>query len=68
MKLKLFQIAVTEWSFNDHNSCPACFGESLCPELYHDRIELTNWTRYKVTRFFNAKNVFHADYREKKVC
>ena len=56
-------IDVTSGSFHDQRSCPACFGENLCPELHAGRITLTNWTRRTVSRVFNAKNVFLAELR-----
>ena len=56
-------IDVTSGSFHDQRTCPACFGENLCPELHAGRITLTNWTRRTVSRVFNAKNVFLAELR-----
>ena len=56
-------IDVTSGSFHEQRTCPACFGENLCPELHAGRITLTNWTRRRVSRVFNAKNVFLAELR-----
>ena len=57
------EIDIVDWKFTDHDKCPACFGESLCPDLYHGRIQLTNWTKYTAARLFNAKNYYHAKIR-----
>ena len=46
----------------DLQKCPACFGEKLCPEFLKGSIVLTNWTRYRLTKLFNVKNVYYGQY------
>lgn len=43
--------------------CPACYGVSVCPELYSNQIALVNmgWSQY-----FNAKNVYYGYTRSKR--
>ncbi len=51
---------LSDLSFNQQNKCPACFGESLCPDIFANRISLANDTTF-AERIFNAKNVFRAE-------
>lgn len=53
--------------FLESHKCPACYGDSLCPDFYSGHVRLTNWTRYKVSRLVNAKNVYYGDYRGRRV-
>ena len=39
------------------NRCPACYGVSLCPELYSDQVTLQSSTT--LSRIFNAKNIYY---------
>jgi hypothetical protein len=36
---------------------------SIFPDFFGERLQLTNWTRFSATRFFNSKNVYFADYK-----
>ncbi|XP_053618487.1 divergent protein kinase domain 2A [Plodia interpunctella] len=37
--------------------CPACYGVSVCPEIYSNQILLES--EYSWTRMFNAKNIYY---------
>lgn len=41
----------------DLNRCPACYGVSVCPELYSNQILLESGHSW--SRMFNAKNVYY---------
>lgn len=44
-------------SLTDLNRCPACYGISVCPELYSNQIRLDVSDRW--SGIFNAKNIYH---------
>ncbi|KAG0714535.1 Deleted in autism protein 1 [Chionoecetes opilio] len=50
--------------FMELSSCPACYGQNLCPRMLHHqdsavaRIELTGVFSLKVMKFLNYKNVY----------
>lgn len=46
----------------DREKCPACFGVKMCPQIVTGQIRLTDWTKYKVSRFVNQKNVFYGEW------
>ncbi|XP_013191735.2 divergent protein kinase domain 2A [Amyelois transitella] len=41
----------------DLNRCPACYGVTVCPELYSNQILLES--NYGWTKMFNAKNIYY---------
>ncbi|XP_011553155.3 divergent protein kinase domain 2A [Plutella xylostella] len=51
--------AVSLWRLAELNTCPACYGTSVCPELYSNLIQLDPKNR----KWFNAKNVFYGSTR-----
>ncbi|TRY67135.1 hypothetical protein TCAL_11442 [Tigriopus californicus] len=61
------QIDLTQEAFLEHDACPACFGTNLCAPIFKSQIQLTNWTRFSISRLMNAKNVFYGNYKFEKV-
>lgn len=55
------QLSLNE--IDDRDKCPSCYGTNLCPAFQRGEVALTNWTRYSVSRMFNAKNTFFASYK-----
>lgn len=51
-----FQVDPSSDQFTNVNSCPACFGDDLCPQFYHGEIKLTGVSRLKYLK--SSKNVF----------
>lgn len=50
-------------SLTDLSRCPACYGVSVCPELYSNQITL-DWATWG--GMFNAKNVFYGFTRSNR--
>lgn len=46
----------------DREKCPACFGVKMCPQIITKQIKLVDWTKYKVTRYVNRKNIFYGQW------
>ena len=53
------EIEITHRDMLEQHKCPACFGENLCNDVYLGKLKLTEWTRYKVSKLLNARNVYH---------
>ena len=53
------EIDIAQRDMLEKHKCPACFGENLCNDIYHGKLKLTEWTRYTVSKFLNARNVYH---------
>ncbi|ODN01116.1 Deleted in autism protein 1 [Orchesella cincta] len=47
---------------SDRDKCPACFGVKMCPQIVNGQIKLKHWTKYKVTRYVNQKNIFYGQW------
>ena len=54
------EIELTHRDMLEQHKCPACFGENLCNDVYLGKLKLTEWTRYKVSKLLNARNVYPA--------
>lgn len=53
------EIDVSSTRFNGQSDCPACYGESLCPDLFMGRLNLTSRNRYTfLHRMVDTKNAF----------
>lgn len=48
----------------DLNRCPACYGVSVCPELYSNQIILESGHHW--SRLFNAKNIYYGFTKSNK--
>jgi len=49
---------------SDREKCPACFGVKMCPQIVGGRIKLSDWTKYKLTRYVNQKNIFYGQWED----
>lgn len=58
---------VADEKFLEIRKCPACFGVCLCPAFLTGDIVPDNWSRLRATQLLNAKNVFFARFKERKV-
>lgn len=56
VSLLLFGKGPQVMHYADLHRCPACYGVSICPELYSSQIMLnpSHWTK-----FFNVKNIYY---------
>lgn len=54
-------------SFTNVKFCPACFGNTLCPQFFHGDISLLGASRLKSFQFINRKNVFTGKLRKERV-
>lgn len=55
-----YHLNSSDEDFTNVHLCPACYGESLCPQFFHGDIHLTGISRLKYFQFFNRKNVYDA--------
>jgi len=46
----------------ERHKCPACFGVNLCPQMLGDKIKLSDWTKYSITKLMNQKNTYYAEW------
>ena len=60
------EIEITHRDMLEQHKCPACFGENLCNDVYLGKLKLTEWTRYKVSKLLNARNIYPAVLHGKK--
>jgi hypothetical protein len=51
----------------EREKCPACFGVNLCPPMLGNKIRLSDWTKYSISKFLNTKNTYFAVWNEKGV-
>lgn len=58
---------VADEKFLEIRKCPACFGVTLCPAFLTGEIVLESWSRFTITQLLNARNVFFARYKDKRV-
>lgn len=53
-----FNSPVVVMRLTDLNRCPACYGISLCGQMYSDQVVLES-SLSRWSRLFNAKNIYH---------
>lgn len=58
---------VADEKFLEIRKCPACYGVTLCPAFLTGEIILESWSRFTITQLLNARNVFYARYKDKRV-
>jgi hypothetical protein len=51
-------------NLTDLDRCPACYGVSVCPELYSNQIMLESSRHWR--SFFNAKNIYYGFTRSNR--
>jgi hypothetical protein len=56
------QLHINLDELTEREKCPACFGVNLCPQMITGKIQLTDWTKFSLSRLMNKKNVFYADW------
>lgn len=57
----------SEDSFTDVKFCPACFGNTLCPQFYHGEIQLIGASKLKSFKLLNRKNVFSGRFMSHRI-
>ena len=60
------EINITHRDMLEQHKCPACFGENLCSDISQGRLKLTEWTRFTISRLFNARNIYYGVFRDSK--